>query len=133
MQVIGHYNMRRITAGHLTHGSDITFSTNPFEVGMGYDWMVDLDQEADFIGKEALTRIKEEGVTRRLAGVEIGGEALGTFNDGSMIEAFGVRRGENLVGQVTSACYSPRLERNIGYAMVPTRSEEHTSELQSRG
>src|SRR5690625_4770468 len=130
MQVIGPCHMRRIEAGILAHGCDITFSTNPFEVGMGYDWMVDLDQEADFIGKEALTRIKEEGVTRRLAGVEIGGEALGTFNDGSMIEAFGVRRGENLVGQVTSACYSPRLERNIGYAMVPTALSELGTELQ---
>ena len=129
MEVIGPCHMRRIEAGILAHGCDITLSTNPFEVGMGYDWMVDLDQEADFIGKEALSRIKEEGVTRRLAGVEIGGERLGTFNDGSMIDTFPVWRGEHLVGQVTSACFSPRLERNIGYAMVPTPLSELGTEL----
>lgn len=130
MRVIGPCHMRRIEAGILAHGCDITFDTNPFEVGMGYHWMVDLDQQADFIGRSALTRIKQEGVTRRLVGVEIGGEALGTFNDGSMIEPFPVWHAENLVGQVTSACFSPRLERNIGYAMVPVALSETGTELQ---
>lgn len=130
MQVIGPCHMRRIEAGTLAHGCDITFGTNPFEVGMGYDWMVDLEQEADFIGKQALTRIKEEGVSRRLAGVEIGGEPLGTFNDGSMIEAFPVLHGGERVGEVTSACFSPRLERNVGFAMVPVGLSELGTALQ---
>ena len=130
MRVIGPCHMRRIEAGILAHGCDITVDTNPFEVGMGYDWMVDVDQEADFIGKQALTRIREEGVSRKLAGVSIGGPPLGTFNDGSMIEAYPVRRGERLVGKVTSACHSPRLEQNIGYAMVPTQLSEIGTELE---
>ena len=54
LQVIGPCHIRRIEGGILAHGCDITFETNPYEVGMGYDWMVSLDQEADFIGKEAL-------------------------------------------------------------------------------
>lgn len=130
MRVIGPCHMRRIEAGILAHGCDITFRTNPFEVGMGYDWMVDLDQEADFIGKQALTRIKQEGVSRRLAGVEIGGAPLGTFNDGSMIEAFPVWNDGERVGEVTSACFSPRLERNIGFAMVPVGLSEVGTALQ---
>ncbi|QYJ02916.1 glycine cleavage system protein T [Nocardioides panacisoli] len=124
MKVIGPCHLRRIEAGILAQGCDITFETNPFEVGMGYDWMVSLDQEADFIGKAALRRIKEQGVRRRLAGVEIGGEPLGTFNDGSMIEPFPVHHGDDEVGTVTSACFSPRLERNIGYAMLPIELTE---------
>jgi aminomethyltransferase len=88
-------------------------------VGIGYDWMVDLDQEADFVGKQALRRIKEEGITRKLVGVEIGGAPLGAYNDGSMIDFFLVHRDGNVVGRVTSACHSPRLEKNIGYAMLP--------------
>jgi glycine cleavage system aminomethyltransferase T len=50
----------RIEGGFLSWGNDITHDTNPFEVGYGFEstWMVDLDQEADFIGKEALRRIK---------------------------------------------------------------------------
>jgi len=131
LQVVGPCHIRRIEAGILAHGSDITFDTNPFEVGMGYDWMVDLDQEADFIGKAALRRIKDEGVSRRLVGVEIGGERLGTYNDGSMIEAFDVldRDGAGVVGQVTSACWSPRLDRNIGLAMVPVGLSELGTEV----
>ncbi|MPZ00444.1 MAG: glycine cleavage system protein T [Actinophytocola sp.] len=117
---IGPCHMRRIEGGMLAYGSDITLDTNPLEVGYDYHWMVDLDQDADFIGKDALTRIKAEGITRRMAGVEIDGPPLGTYNDGSMIEPFDVYASSTEpVGRVTSACYSPRLERNIGLAMLP--------------
>ncbi|WP_232531716.1 glycine cleavage T C-terminal barrel domain-containing protein [Microbacterium halophytorum] len=129
LKVIGPCHMRRIEAGILSYGCDITLDTNPYEVGMGYDWMVDVDQEADFIGKEALRRIKAEGVSRRMVGLEIGGDRLGTFNDGSMIEEFTVLDGEMPVGNVTSACFSPRLEKNIGLAMVPVGLGEVGQEL----
>ena len=119
IRVIGPCHIRRIEGGMLAHGADITVDTNPFEVGMGYDWMVDLDQEADFLGKEALRRVKTEGPRRMLVGLEIGGERLGTYNDGSMIDAFPVLHDGEVVGKVTSACYSPRLEKNIGLALVP--------------
>ncbi len=119
LTVIGPCHIKRIEAGILAHGADMWFDTNPFEVDMGYEWMIDLDQEADFVGKEALRRIKEEGVKRKLVGVEIGGQRLGSYNDGSMIDFFSVYSKGALVGRITSACYSPRLEKNIGYAMVP--------------
>src|SRR5699024_7182514 len=122
MQVIGPCHIRRIEGGLLAWGNDIDHNTNPFEAGYGFEvtWMVKLDQEADFVGKQALTRIKEEGVTRKLVGVEIDGPSVGSFNDGSMIDTFPVHDPHGLqIGEVTSACHSPRLERNIGYAMVP--------------
>ena len=119
LAVIGPSHIRRIEGGILAYGADMWLDTNPFEVGIGYDWMVDLDQEADFVGKEALRRIKERGVSRKLVGVEIGGEPLGAYNDGSMIDFFPVRHHGEVVGKVTSACHSPRLGRNIGYAMLP--------------
>src|SRR5699024_11855444 len=90
--------------------------------------MVDLDQEADFIGKAALQRIKTEGPSRKLAGVEIGGANLGSFNDGSMIDVMPVLHHGERVGQVTSACYSPRLEQNIGYGVVPVALSEWGTE-----
>ncbi len=124
LQVIGPCHIRRIEGGMLAHGADITVTTNPFEIGMGYDWMVDLEQEADFIGKQALARIKAEGPRRTLVGLEIGGEDLGTYNDGSMIDVFPVLHEGERVGEVTSACRSPRLEKNIGLAMVPTELAE---------
>jgi glycine cleavage system aminomethyltransferase T len=128
--VIGPCHIRRIEAGILAHGADMWLDTNPYEVGMGYDWMVDLEQKADFIGKQALARIKEEGPARKLAGVEIAGDPLGAYNDGSMIDFFPVRRSGEPVGRVTSACHSPRLQKNIGYAMVPVELAELGTELE---
>lgn len=125
MQVIGPCHIRRIEGGILAFGCDIWYDTNPFEVGMGYDWMVDLRGNDDFIGRAALERIKAEGVSRKLVGVEIDGPNVGYFTDGSMIDFFPVydTAGER-IGKVTSATHSPRQERNIGYAMVPTSQAE---------
>ena len=55
--------------------------------------MVDLEQEADFMGKEALKKIKAEGVSQKLVGVDIEGEPLGTYIDSEMIDFFPVSVG----------------------------------------
>lgn len=130
LAVTGPCHIRRIEGGILAWGSDMWLDTNPYEVGMGYDWMVDLEQKTDFIGKDALSRIKRGGPTRKLAGVEIAGASLGAYNDGAMVDFFPVRHHGGHVGQVTSACHSPRLEKNIGYAMVPTELAELGTELE---
>lgn len=124
LRPIGPCHIRRIEGGMLAYGCDITRDTNPLEVGYDYKWMVDLDQPADFVGKAALAKARQQGVARRMVGVEIDGPPLGSFNDGSMIEAFRVIAGGAHIGNVTSACYSPRLERNIGLAMVPVDHAE---------
>lgn len=107
----GPSDIRRIEAGILNYGIDMTIENNPFEVGLG--WMVQLGQDADFIGKEALKRIQAEGTKRTLVGIEIAGERL----DLNMTRWTAKLDGKP-VGQVTSAVYSPRLEKNIGYMMV---------------
>ena len=94
-----------------------------FEVGYHYTWMVDLEQEADFMGKDALKRIEAEGVSQKLVGVDIEGEPLGSYIDNEMPDFFPVSVNGDVVGRVTSACHSPRLEKNIGLAMLPI---EHT-------
>src|SRR5262249_24896868 len=78
-------HIRRIEGGILAFGADIWYDTNPFEVDMGYPWMVDLGQEADFVGKRALQRIKAEGPRRKLVGIEIDGPAAGSYIDNEMI------------------------------------------------
>jgi glycine cleavage system aminomethyltransferase T len=132
MRVIGPSHIRRIEGGILAYGADADLSTNPFEVGYGYEatWMVDLDQDADFIGKEALQRVRDEGISRKLAGLEIGGPNLGSYNDGSMIDFFPVQRAGERVGKVTSACHSPRLEKNIGMAMLPLELTDLGTEVE---
>lgn len=132
LRVIGPCHIRRIEGGILSWGNDIGYDTNPFEVGYGFEntWMVNLEQDADFVGKEALRRIRDEGISRKLVGVEIDGPNVGSFNDGAMIEPFGVHVPGGLrIGEVTSACHSPRLDRNIGYAMVPLAYAEQGTEL----
>jgi aminomethyltransferase len=129
LTVVGPSHIRRIEGGILAWGADMWLDTNPYEVGMGYDWMVDLEQGADFIGKQALAEIKRRGPTRKLAGVEISGASLGAYSDGSMPDFFPVRHNGQHVGQVTSACHSPRLDKNIGYAMVPIEFAQLGTEL----
>jgi aminomethyltransferase len=108
----GPSDIRRIEAGILNYGADMTLENNPYEVGLG--WLVDLDQADNFIGKAALQRIKAEGVQRKLVGIEIEGAPL-PFN----ATKWPVLSEGQHIGQVTSAIYSPRLQKNIGYAMVP--------------
>ena len=118
----GPSDIRRVEAGILNYGTDMTLDTNPYEVGLG--WQVDLGQEGDFIGREALARIAAEGPSRMLAGVEIDGAPL----DLNMTR-WPVRGDGGEIGFVTSAVYSPRLGRNIGYAMVPADSAEMGTRL----
>ncbi|HEX2235314.1 MAG TPA: glycine cleavage T C-terminal barrel domain-containing protein [Actinomycetota bacterium] len=130
LEVIGPSHIRRIEGGILALGADMWIDTNPFEVDIGYSWMVDLEGDTDFVGKEALRRVKEEGISRKLVGVEIEGANLGSYNDGAMVDFFPVFAEGRNVGKVTSACYSPRLEKNIGYAMVPIELTELGTELE---
>jgi glycine cleavage system aminomethyltransferase T len=130
LEVIGPCHIRRIEGGILAFGADMWYENNPFEVGYHYTWMVDLDQDADFMGKAALKRIKEEGVKQKLVGVDIEGEPLGTYVDNEMIDFFPVHADGREVGRVTSACHSPRLEKNIGLAMMPIEHTELGTELQ---
>jgi len=82
------------------------------------------------MGKDALKRIKAEGVTRKLVGIDIDGEPLGSYIDNEMLDVFPVSVDGDVVGKVTSACYSPRLEKNIGFAMLPIEHTELGTGLQ---
>jgi glycine cleavage system aminomethyltransferase T len=130
LEVIGPCHIRRIEGGILAFGADMWYENNPFEVGYHYTWMVDLEQEADFMGKDALTRIKAEGVSQKLVGVDIEGEPLGSYIDNEMLDFFPVSANGDVVGRVTSACYSPRMEKNIGLAMLPIEHTELGNTLQ---
>ncbi len=107
-------SIRRIEGGMLSYHADADITNNPFELGM--DRLVNLDMEADFIGKAALRRIKEEGVTRKQVGLIIEGDAL----NGPNTSYWRIEKNGVVIGKVTSAVYSPRLEQNIALAMVAT-------------
>ena len=108
----GPSDIRRIEAGILNWGADMTLANNVYEVGL--DNLVDEGKRADYVGRDALARIRAEGPTRKLAGIEIEGPRLEMNAVPWTVGADGAG-----VGQVTSAIHSPRLKKNIGYAMVP--------------
>lgn len=105
-------SIRRIEGGMLSYHADADSDTNPFELGL--DRLVNLDMEADFIGKTALRRIKAEGVKRRQVGLIIEGAPL----TGPNTSFWAITKGGQPVGKVTSAIHSPRLGQNIALAMV---------------
>jgi len=114
----GPSDIRRIEAGILNFGIDMTIENNPYEIGM--ERLVDAAKPHDFIGKEALKKIREKGPSRRLVGLEIGGAPL-DLN----LTRWPVGIQGRALGHVTSAVHSPRLQKNIGYAYVPV---EHAAE-----
>jgi glycine cleavage system aminomethyltransferase T len=117
-RVIAPSEARRIEAGIFNYGSDMRVEDTPYHV-TGLERLVELGQEADFTGKSELARIAEQGVDRKLVGIEIAGDPMtdeGALNDFWAVLAPGGDR----IGRVTGAAWSPRLERNVGYAWVPS-------------
>ena len=108
----GPSDIRRVEAGILNWGADMTLENNVYEVGLGY--LVDAGKRGDYIGRAALERIKAQGVKRKLAGIEIEGPPVEMNAVRWAVAANGAG-----AGQVTSALYSPRLKKNIGYSMMP--------------
>lgn len=105
-------SIRRIEAAMLSYHADMTLENNPFEMGM--DRLVDLDMEADFVSKAALKRIKAAGISQLQVGLAFDGPPISGSND----ENWPVMVDDAVVGKITSAIYSPRLEQNIALAIV---------------
>ena len=105
-------SIRRIEGGMLSYHADADIHTNPFELGL--DRLVNLDSEINFVGKKALKKIKENGISRKQVGIIIDCEPL----SGPNTTFWTIKKGGKQIGKVTSAVYSPRLKKNIALAMV---------------
>ena len=102
---------RRIEAGLLSWGIDMTAEETPYEVGLGR--LVELDQASDFIGKRALAALKDQSPKKVLIGMMIEGPPLASNQDIWPLSANG-----SAVGKLTSLAYSPRFETNIAIGLV---------------
>jgi glycine cleavage system aminomethyltransferase T len=107
-------SIRRIEGGMLSYHADADIDTNPFE--LGFDRLVNLDMDAEFIGKDALRRIKQEGPTRNQVGLVLDCAPITRPNTTFWV----IQQDGATIGKVTSAVYSPRLKQNIALAMVAT-------------
>jgi glycine cleavage system aminomethyltransferase T len=104
---------RRIEAGIFNYGSDINVSDTPFHV-MGMERLVE-PQEQNYLGKDSLESVRNNGVDRKLVGVFLESDQLRA----ELSEVWPVFDNGKQVGRMTDAVWSPGLEKNIGYAWVP--------------
>ncbi|MFO7166961.1 MAG: glycine cleavage system aminomethyltransferase GcvT [Chloroflexota bacterium] len=117
---LGARDSLRFEAGLALYGHEIDETTNPYEARLG--WVVKLDK-GPFVGAEALRRIKQEGVRRRLVGFEMVGR--GVARAGYEIRSL---EGQP-IGHVTTGMPSPTLGRNLGMGYVPTALAAEGSEF----
>ena len=116
-------SIRRIEGGMLSYHADADIHTNPFE--LGFDRLVNLDTDINFIGKEALKKIKQEGIKRKQVGLIIDCNPL----SGPNTTFWPIEKDGKTIGKVTSAVYSPRLKKNIALAMVEVNHSELGNQL----
>lgn len=117
-------SIRRIEGAMLSYHADADMHTNPYELGLGR--LVNLEMDADFIGKDALRWIKAQGPARQQVGLVIDGPAL----KGPNTTFWPISRSGETIGKVTSAIHSPRLRQNIALAMVAAGASRIGSRLE---
>jgi len=106
---LGARNTLRLEAGMALYGHEIHATITPLEAGLA--WIVKLDKR-DFIGRAALARQKEQGVSRKLAGFEMTGRGIGRDDYEVLLDGAPA-------GWVTSGSPSPTLNKNIGMCYLP--------------
>jgi aminomethyltransferase len=117
---LGARDTLRLEMRYALYGNDIDESTHPLESGLG--WVVKLDKD-DFIGKDALVKLKAEGNTRRMVGFEMIDRGIARHDYPVINEA-----GEH-IGKVTSGTKGPSVNKAIGIAYVPISQAKIGSEF----
>tara|TARA_B100002051_G_scaffold196565_1_gene186444 strand:- start:15 stop:1157 length:1143 start_codon:yes stop_codon:yes gene_type:complete len=102
----------RIEAGLLSYGNDFTKDNNPLECNL--DRYCNENDNHEFVGKEALKKIKLQGIKQKIRGIIFDGEPYSP--NGKLLNVFSEKN--NKIGQITSGIYSPSLKKNIGLSMI---------------
>jgi aminomethyltransferase len=105
---IGARSTLRLEASFPLYGSELSDQVNPLEADLAFA----ADSQADFIGREALEKLRTQGVTKKLCGLVIDSRAVAR-------EGFEVFAGDKKVGEITRGIPSPTLRRNIALAYLP--------------
>lgn len=100
---LGARDSLRLESGYLLYGADIDEEHSSFEAG--YGWVVKLNKGV-FIGKDALEKQKKEGIKRKLTGL--------IMESGMLRAGYKVFKNNEFIGTLTSATYSPSLQKTIG-------------------
>ena len=103
--------IERIESALLSYGNDFDNRDNPFEAN--FNKFINLDSNVDFIGKEKLKKIQQQGIERKLMGVKIDHDKIDMYCEKTLLDDE-----NNIVGYVRSAAYSPTFKKVIGIAMI---------------
>lgn len=109
---LGARNTLRLESKMALYGHEIGPSISPLEADLA--WIVKFDK-GDFIGRDALLKQREKGLTRKLAGFEMRGRGIGR-------DGYEVLLGGQPAGWVTSGSPAPTLNKNIGLCYLPVGS-----------
>ena len=101
----------RLEKGYRYYSMDVTMLENPYEAGLGFCVR---PGKGEFVGREALAKIKEKGLTQKLCTLTIGGEDYLTIYGGEAVLS-----GDKVVGRLRSAGYGFTVKKNIAYAYLP--------------
>jgi aminomethyltransferase len=116
---LGARDTLRLEMRYALYGNDIDDTTNPLEAGLG--WVVK-PAKGDFIGREALERLRAAGLARRLVGLEMAERAVPRHG-------YPVVKDGAAAGVVTSGSYGPSVDRYIAMAYVPAAHAAVGSEV----
>ena len=117
---LGARDTLRLEAALALWGNDIDETTNPYEAGLG--WVVSLDDSAPFSGRDALARLKQQGVARKLA-------CLKAIDRGVIRDHCPIKLHGEQVGIVASGGFSPTLGISIAMAYLPKPLTQYGTEL----
>jgi len=118
---LGARNTLRLEAAMALYGHEISDTINVFEAGLGRYAKLD---KGDFVGRDALVKIQEEGgPKRKLVGLEMIERGIG--RDGYPVFSLDGKR----IGEITSGSPAPFLKKNIALAYVPVESSALDTEL----
>ena len=117
---LGARDTLRLEARFSLYGNDIDETTDPIEAGLG--WTTKLDK--DFVGRDRIAAMKEQGPTRRIVGLVVEG---GVARHGHEVTKDG-----SVVGMVTSGTFGPTVQKNIALAYVPAALSKVGTELAVR-
>jgi len=118
---LGARDTLRFEATLALYGQELTKDITPLEAGIGF--AVKLNKEENFFGKEVLKQQKENGIPRKLVGIEM-------IDKGIPRSHYPVYLNDELIGEVTSGTQSPTLKRNIGLALIKTEFSALGTELE---
>lgn len=117
---LGARDTLRFEATLALYGQELSADISPLEAGIGF--AVKLKKDADFIGKEALVNQKENGLTRKLVGIEM-------VDRGIPRHEYPVFAGDEQIGFVTTGTQSPTLKKNIGLALLKIEHSDIDTEV----